>query len=68
MVTADFANALRFRLASGDGHATQYRLTALHIAARHNQADCVRLLLDKGANIDARCDVRCVELNSSRTF
>ena len=28
--------------------------TALHIAARYNKADCAKILIDAGANIEAR--------------
>ncbi len=55
----------------GDGDASgfsQWGLTALMIAARNDHAECMRLLIDAGANKDALDEVRlcsCFALASS---
>ena len=38
-------------------HITQYGYTPLHVASSVGQLDCVRLLLDRGAAIEAKDNV-----------
>ena len=37
----------------------QNHLTPLHLAARESSTDIVQLLIDKGADIHAKDEVRC---------
>ena len=38
-------------------HITQYGMTPLHVASFGSKLDCVRLLLDRGADIEAKSNV-----------
>ena len=52
----------RWRFLFFDEYNSQYGWTALIWAALKSHTDCLRLLIDAGANKDARDDVRCWSL------
>jgi hypothetical protein len=49
-------------------HRTQYGQTALIVAASENQAECVRSLLELGADNNATDDVRAIWYFAVRAF
>jgi hypothetical protein len=64
------ASHVRWCLVIGESDS-QYRCTALMRAAADGHADCVRLLIDAGADKEARdevCVIRCIAVAPSFLF
>ena len=62
LVAAAEAAAERFTHVAAHCVRAQFGCTALMEAARNGHADCARLLLDAGADTEAKCKVRARRL------